>query len=120
MFVTKEEIEDEMVLRMTQARDYGILRIWLNDEVIVPEYNGYYPKVRPMLLNVGKVNVPFGINTLTIETIGKDEGSENNLWGIDYFRIGGTPLELEEVTDIYPLNGDEVEILPPLVIKSEE
>jgi len=97
-WVTEELCSGDMVFRMTQAPDYGRLAILLDDELLIPEFNGYHPKVRPVLVPAGNRILPAGRHVMTIRTLGKDDRSTGFLWGMDYFRIGGVPPDIEEDT----------------------
>jgi len=83
-------MEGPLVFRVTQAKDYGRIRIRLDGEVVVPDCNLYHPSVRAVMLHAGDVSLDAGPHTVTVETLGKDERSKGYLWGIDYLRVGGT------------------------------
>ena len=99
-FETSGTLEGDMVLYMTQAQDYGTIRISLDNAVIVPEWNGWADKVKPALIKLGNRTLQPGAHVLTVETLGKDERSTNFLWGMDYIRIGGKAPDLEQKADV--------------------
>jgi hypothetical protein len=101
-FETTEVMEGEMVLYLTKAPDYGIIRISLDGAALVPEYNAYAEKVMSAVIRAGHYKLEPGKHILTIETLAKDARSANYLWGMDYIRIGGEAQEMEEKAEKSP------------------
>src|SRR5690606_5330004 len=86
-FSTTEPLNGEAVIALTQANDYGVLRISLNGRVLVGRFDGYNPEVRSVIVPVGNIKLDAGEQVLEIETIGRNEKTRNVLWGFDYLRI---------------------------------
>jgi len=90
-----EEQSGPSVLVITKAPDYGRVNILLDGKTIVADFNGYAERVVPALVPLGDLKLEPGEHIVTVKTLGKDERSKGYLWGLDYLRIGGEPLEIE-------------------------
>jgi hypothetical protein len=82
----------ELVGYFTRAQDYGDVRLSVNGRAMSPIVRGYSPTVEPTgPISFGRVPLRAGVNTLTLEIIGKDaraQGySDGYLVGIDGFII---------------------------------
>lgn len=76
----------------TRARDYGILRLEVNDQPVGSLLDGFSPEVEPTgPVYFGKVPLKAGKNDLVVELVGKDVRaagfSEGYLVGIDGFLL---------------------------------
>lgn len=107
-FETTAPLSGPSVLRLTKANDYGRIRVSLNGTIIVRNFNGYADSVHPVVVDIGNVRLPAGKNTLRVEVLGKDEQSKNTHFGIDYLRVGGSPLPNENATQ--PREGAKAEV----------
>ncbi len=95
-FHTTGTLQGEAVLLMTAAPDYGQVKIELNGKTVAEKFDGYAGAVRPVLLPIGPQDLLAGKQTLKITIIGKNTQSTGHRWGIDYLRVGGQPVAVEE------------------------
>ena len=94
-FETTETLSGPAVLMVTKAPDYGIIRVKLDGRTVVGEFNCYAPKVVPAPIPLGRKTLAAGKHVLEITVTGKDTRAAGTRWGLDYLRIGGTPLDVE-------------------------
>jgi hypothetical protein len=87
-----EQGEYELIGFFTRARDYGIFRILVNGEPVGNLIDGFSPQVEatgPQYL--GRVSLPEGENTITVELVGKETRASGfgggYLVGIDGFYL---------------------------------
>lgn len=72
----------------TRARDYGIIRVFVNDKPTGSLIDCYADRVEPTgPLSLGKVELPAGQNKVEIEVVGKDIRSAGYLVGVDGFLL---------------------------------
>jgi len=75
-----------LVLYATQARDYGQLRFWVNDQSVPVTLDGYAPEVQPARpLNLGVFQPRAGGFKLRVEVTGANPASTGAKWlfGLD-------------------------------------
>ena len=75
-----------LVLYATQARDYGQLRFWVNDQPVRANLDGYAPEVQPAPpLNLGVVQPRAGGFKLRVEVMGANPSATGGKWlfGLD-------------------------------------
>ncbi len=82
----------ELVGYFTRARDYGDVRLTVNERALSPIVRGYSPSVEPTgPISFGRVPLRAGANAVTVEIAGKDARSQGYsdgyLVGIDGFVI---------------------------------
>lgn len=99
------EVEDaasgEGIALMTAAPDYGIVRLALDGETLAGAVNLFARRVEPVVVKLGDIDLAPGRHTLTITMLGRDSRSLNNMWGLDYLRVGGEPREEEKAARVY-------------------
>jgi hypothetical protein len=77
----------DIELQLTQARDYGIVEISLNDGSAIT-FDGYAPQVLVKKTEMKNANISKGVNTLKINLIGKNEKAlTGHMFGIDYLKV---------------------------------
>jgi hypothetical protein len=82
--------EYELVGYFTQAKDYGDVRVRVNDSVdpLRTIVRGYSLTVKPSgPISLGRVTLKAGANKVELEVVGKDSRSANYLVGIDGFVV---------------------------------
>lgn len=89
---TSEAGSYEVVGFFTRARDYGIVRLYVNGRPIGPLLDGYAPRVEPTgAVSFGRATLRPGVNELVVELVGKDVRSagyaDGYLVGIDGFLL---------------------------------
>jgi hypothetical protein len=76
--------EYEIIGYFTKAKDYGDVKVSINDTALSPVISGYDPEVKPTgPLSLGRVALKAGANTVTVEVVGKDARSTGYLFGLD-------------------------------------
>jgi len=103
-WIQNKPVEGAAVLRMTRAKDYGIVEIALDGDVIVRQFDGYAEAVSGALIPLGERKLAEGPHRLTIRVTGKNHLSENLFWGMDYLRVGGQAPAVESATPIVNLD----------------
>ncbi len=88
-FIIREEGNYEVLVTMTQARDYGIVQPYINGNPAGQPINGYIPSgVLTRTFNLGRHKLKKGQNTLTFKILGKDpKALPGNMAGIDYLKF---------------------------------
>lgn len=77
----------DLELQLTQAKDYGIVGISLNEGPQIT-FDGYAPEVSVEKTQMENADIRKGINTLKVVVKGKnDKALEGNMFGIDYIRV---------------------------------
>ncbi len=76
----------ELIGYFTRARDYGDIRLSVNNRPVGPVVKGYSPEVVPTgPVSFGRVPLRSGANAIAVEVVGKDTRSAGYLVGIDGF-----------------------------------
>jgi hypothetical protein len=76
----------ELIGYFTKAPDYGIVQMLQGDQKIGPEFDGYASTVVPSgAVDLGRITLQAGDNTLVVKITGKAERSTNFLLGLDAF-----------------------------------
>lgn len=88
-FASTKEGKQTLVLAMTKAPDYGIVKISVNGAVIAEEVDLYDAKVVPTGEREFAVELKSGANELKVEIVGTNPKAnpKNYMFGLDYLRI---------------------------------
>jgi len=72
-------------VKLTRTDNYSSIRMKFNDKVCLKEYDCYHPKVDTQWVDLGKLKLRKGKNTIQVEIIGKNSLSkgEKNMCGLD-------------------------------------
>ncbi|HBH24986.1 MAG TPA: DUF2961 domain-containing protein [Cytophagales bacterium] len=86
-FKSPKAISDaNLELQLTQSGNYGIVTLSVNgsDEVT---FDGYAPKIKVEKLEMKKIDIQKGWNTIRVQIKGKNTESSNNVFGLDYLKV---------------------------------
>ncbi len=76
-----------MIVYLTKARDYGIIRFHLNSKPIGKPIDCFEPDrvIRTGAIDLGEVELKKGATTMRVETVGTNEKSVGlrYMWGLD-------------------------------------
>jgi hypothetical protein len=91
-FDVTEGGEYRVFARFLKARDYGIVRLSINDQKAGNPIDLYNPNVLPSKeIELGTFNLHAGQNTLTAEIVGANEkAAKAYMFGLDYLRLAST------------------------------
>lgn len=83
-----EERRYRLVVFLTKARDYGIVRFLVNGRPVGQPFDGYDPRVVPSgPVDLGLVYLPAGSTRLRLEVIGRNPQSVGWMAGLDAVRL---------------------------------
>ena len=78
----------ELIGYFTRAKDYGDVRLKINERALEPIVRGYAEKVsRSAAISFGRVELKAGINLIELEIVGRDARSMGYYIGIDGFLL---------------------------------
>jgi len=73
---------------LTKARDYGIVRIHIDDQPTDKSLDRYAPRVSHDQLDLGTFSLKKGPNQLVVEIVGaNDRAVKRHMFGLDYLRL---------------------------------
>jgi len=89
MFIAEEEGMYHISGTLTQAVDYAIVQLYINDREAGRPFNGYIPEgIKTASIDLGNHPLNAGENVLTLKIMGKDpEAKPGNMVGIDYLQV---------------------------------
>lgn len=88
-FTIEESGRYTISAQLTKAPDYGIIQLFLDDQPIGRQFNGYNPEdVTTQQVNLGSHTLSDGEHTLSIKIVGADEKAKpGNMAGIDWLQF---------------------------------
>ena len=85
-FYSHESDEHDLEFMMTQAPDYGFLRIYLNGNYVL-DFNGQHNQIQTKLIKANRMKLEKGRNILKLQIINKPNHGKYCNSGIDYINI---------------------------------
>ena len=88
-FESSFEGKAKAAVHLTQARDYGIFNVLINDQLLAEGIDLYRPEiVKAKLFELGEVKLKTGTNFLEFQYIGRNPNAEpRSMLGVDYLKI---------------------------------
>jgi len=88
-FILEEEGRYRISARLTQAPDYGIIQLYLDERPFGTEFNGYYAEgVRAVEVDLSSRVINAGEHILTVKILGADANAKpGNMAGIDWVKF---------------------------------
>jgi hypothetical protein len=81
----------EVQANLTKANDYAVVRVSVNDGP-ARQFDRYHEVVDHDLLNLGTVEMPQGVNRLSVEIVGANEKAiKRHMFGLDYLLLNPRP-----------------------------
>jgi len=73
---------------LTKARDYGEVRLTLNDQPTEKTFDRFNPQVAHDLLDLGQFKLEKGPNRLVVEIVGAHpDAIKRHMFGLDYLKL---------------------------------
>ncbi|MEQ8847205.1 glycoside hydrolase family 172 protein [Botrimarina sp.] len=92
-FPTERSGRRRVLANLTKARDYAVVRVWLNgEESEVGEIDRYNRSVDTDLVDLGVFDLKEGDNQLTFEIVGANpDAIQRHMVGLDYLKLEDAP-----------------------------